>query len=92
MAGEYPDLDDREIIIKTALNGVIVRYLIHTEDTDEPYYEIKIYKNDNPKDLENLFYDISEYCEIVNDYALKFKIIKNDDNIGGIFGNNRQNH
>jgi hypothetical protein len=79
MAGEYFDFDDREIIIKTAENGVIVRYLIHTLDTDEPCYQIKVYKNDNPKDLEYLFYDIAEYCEIVNEYALKFKVIKNEE-------------
>jgi hypothetical protein len=80
MSGEYSDLDDREIIIKTALNGVVVRYLIHTEDTDEPYYEIKVYKNNNPKDLEELLYDIFEYCGVANDFALKFKIIKSEEN------------
>ena len=79
MSGEYPDLDDREIIIKTAENGVIVRYLIHTVDTDEPFYKIKVYKNDDPKDLEYLFYDIAEYCDIVNEYALKFKVIKSEE-------------
>jgi len=76
---EYQDMDDREIIIKTAENGIVVRFLMHTEDTGEPAYIIRVYKFNDKTDLEHFIYDLFDYFALY-DYAIKFKVLKHGEN------------
>lgn len=79
---EFRDFDNREIEIKPAQEGFIVRYVgdVETAEGIEHLNKYTVFKN-NINDIKDLLYEIIEYLEISNDHIVEIKIDEEvDDN------------
>lgn len=81
---EFKDLDNREIEIKPAQEGFIVRYVgdVETAEGIEHLNKYTVFKN-TANEIKELLYEIAEYLELNNDHLIEIKIddeVINDDN------------
>lgn len=81
---EFNDFDNREIEIKPAQEGFIVRYTKELNDEDIIKNNYTVYKN-NAQDIKDLLFHIIEYLELNNDHIFEIKIdeevYNNENNI-----------